>query len=71
MYESQFIPCTHSAMYKLKCDDCQNIYVGQARRHQNTSNMFWRMDIHTKIWSILCKTDTQPAVLYVRTQEKN
>jgi hypothetical protein len=36
-------------MYKLKCDDCRNIYVEQARRHQNTSNMLRRMDIHTKI----------------------
>jgi len=58
-------------MYKLKCDDSQNIYVELARRHQNTSNTFWRTDIHTKIWSILCKTDTQPVVLHLWTQEKN
>lgn len=58
-------------MYKLKCDDCRNTYVGQARRHQNTSHMFWRMNKHTKVWSILCKDDTQPVVLHLWTQEKN
>ena len=49
MYEPQFTPRTQSVMYKLKCDECQNIYVGQARRHQNTSNLFCWKDIHTKI----------------------